>query len=171
MTPPIIPSIAPSIEKPIPVNPMIENTSTIIPHTRVSCGLVFIIIAPTSTIIPATIGSKKNQPPANPELVHHPIPPPIIPPIGKICMFAKNNQYIILPNMIMMPDAKDNANAVEDIFSDIGTQKVTTLSDSITSLSMSFIVDIGHASNCMSLDLIQVPHAIIVPSSCFSLSN
>ena len=79
---PIIPRIAPNIEKPIPVNPMIENTSMIIPHTSVSCGLVYIIIAPTSTIIPAISGSKKNQLHANPEPIPH-IPPPIIPPMGK----------------------------------------------------------------------------------------
>ena len=85
MAPPIIPRIEPKIEKPIPANPITENTSTIIPKVRISYDRTFIIIASASTIIPETSDSTRYQPPANPGPVHQLIMPPslIIQPMGK----------------------------------------------------------------------------------------
>lgn len=67
----------PKKERPIPVNPTIENITMIIPQRVVSCGRALIITAPTITNIPATIGMVKNQPLIIP-IIMLPTMPPIL---------------------------------------------------------------------------------------------
>lgn len=116
--PPIIPSIAPMKNPPIPKRLRIEKISTIIPQVDACDGWVCSIKAPTKTSTPA-IRPKVDMPPKAP-IPEKPIPPiippypPIIPPIGPPQAGIPLNAHVIVVTplaSIRTPATRDRAKA------------------------------------------------------------